>query len=69
MEKQILRGLIQIESDMMKDESERVAWMMNWNEDYEWYAEEEAELKEKLTGETHEMGEGVFTAPSYWAIP
>lgn len=46
-EEQIRRGLIEIETDMKKDKSERVAWMMKWKEDFE-YAEEEEELKSKL---------------------
>ncbi len=46
-EEQIRRGLIEIEEDMRKDKSERVAWMMHWKEDYV-YAEEEAEHKSKL---------------------
>jgi hypothetical protein len=40
-EEQIRRGLSEIESDMLKDKSERVSWMMEWKEDYQ-YVEEEA---------------------------
>lgn len=46
-EEQIRRGLTEIEEDMRRDKSERVAWMMHWKEDYV-YAEEEAEVKAKL---------------------
>ncbi len=50
-EEQIRRGLSEIESDMLKDKSERVSWMMQWKEDYEYVedeAREEARLSEKL---------------------
>ena len=46
-EDQIQRGLIEIVSDMKRDKSDRIEWMMNWKEDYE-YAEEEAEIQLKL---------------------
>lgn len=46
-EEQIRSGLIEILSDMKKDKSDRIEWMMHWKEDYE-YAEEEAEIKPKL---------------------
>ncbi|KAL3809175.1 hypothetical protein ACHAXA_010633 [Cyclostephanos tholiformis] len=43
-EEQIRRGLTEIESDILKDKSERVSWMMQWKEDYE-YVEEEARVE------------------------
>ena len=46
-EEQIQRGLTEIVSDMKKDKSDRIEWMMNWKEDFE-YAEEEAEIQAKL---------------------
>lgn len=46
-EEQIRRGLTEIVSDMKRDKSDRIEWMMNWKEDFE-YAEEEAEIQAKL---------------------
>ena len=46
-EEQIRRGLTEIVADMKRNKSDRIEWMMNWKEDFE-YAEEEAEIQAKL---------------------
>jgi hypothetical protein len=45
-EERIRRGLSEIRSDMLKDKSERVPWMMEWREDYEY-------LKSKSSKKLH----------------